>query len=385
MIIISKPESIVIKNVIYSYYYGFLKNNIKAVMIELNDRYKDDIWILSYDDTFRIFDNEDLLPKKYIYIQTEPLSFFLYQKLKTQENKDMYINILKNAIYVFDYYNGNKEIMEKYDINNFVFFPVLYTGYYKKLYNIHNSNKPNKKTKDKTIDIMFVGTLSLRRKKIIKRLNNYKLYIKKEIPNKRKDNILYDSKLYFSLDTRVDDGINFTRLIPTIETKNYLVLETNTDIDSIKMVEDYVDFVSIQDYANKCKELIENPDIIDEKIERAYNFIKDELNFDNYLHKIELFNNFKCDFTKNLVLDYYDGRVLLEIDMAIINLLFGIDNINKIIIEFEIDKEIEINIPQLDINYTTKKGYNRIEKDVIKIYEYLDLDDVDELIISYSS
>jgi hypothetical protein len=102
-----------------------------------------------------------LLPEKYIVYQLEQIS--------VKGNKwltEKYIQLMKGAKQVWDYSLKNVNLLGSHGVKNVLHVPISYT---KNMRVIDNTSIPSD---DKDIDILFMGSISLRRKELLHKLQD---------------------------------------------------------------------------------------------------------------------------------------------------------------------------------------------------------------------
>lgn len=188
-----------------------------------------------------------------------------------------------------DFLNSNYKIWEysKYNINMYQNNPKFVPfGYY--------SSYENNINNQKTIDILFYGDLTKRRKKIRDKLvkKGCKVVFSNKLYDKKKRDI-YISKSKIVLDIFRDNNFtcnNFYRLSYLLANKAFIISEYN---DEYKQLKDYIILANYDQIAEKCLEYLNKDNSL--IIEKGYNYFKENFNMKNILNKEYIENLVKED------------------------------------------------------------------------------------------
>ena len=212
----------------------------------VDETYKDILYILlGANDLFL-----DKMPDKYIVWQFEQFSSKWF--------KDQYIKILRGAQSVLDYSQRNcKELHTRYGINAH-FVPVL------PLPITHRTIKTNK-----TIDVLFCGSINDRRKKIIEELQNRGLVVecRSDLWRTSLASKIRQSRLCLNMHYYPDATLETTRLLTLIKHEAQILSEPSSDTVLDKHYSKRVQFAQYDQLVDKAVELLSNNNILDERLQ----------------------------------------------------------------------------------------------------------------------
>lgn len=268
----------VLKHIIDMFSYVLIKNNIEHKITDnINYESDKDLWI-------GIWNNCSVkMPKNYITINVEPLRCKFWS---TQlQNK------LKKSLYIFDYSASHTEIYQSWNYKNFCIIPFGYCGLHEKLYNKYiGANKVNK-----TIDILFYGSVTDRRKKILIKLaehaknKNLKFIIRSNdlYDTKQKLELISQSKIILSISNDEPCLLqtnDLLRLSLLVSTKSFVICEEVGDRkieDELK--KNMIFYNSYEELIEKIDYYLSNTDEINNIAESTYNFCKEKMNLEDLL------------------------------------------------------------------------------------------------------
>jgi hypothetical protein len=190
-------------------------NIVSDIIYQLTDEDEnnDDYYIIIYNNF-----NKPFLPKKYIlYVVEQSTSHFF-------KNND-YLNLIKNANYIWDFCVKNKTMFENYPFSNYYY---LACPFIKSNINIININ--NK------YDIFFYGTLNHRRRNILNKLkdNKYNIYILDNIRGNERDEIIKQSKIILNLHFYNEAGLETCRLNEVLQFNKLVISVYPFSLDILK-------------------------------------------------------------------------------------------------------------------------------------------------------
>ena len=137
-------KHIVFRDIVNCLYYSIKKLGYKTCITDIINQNSEDLYILVGAAEFF-----DKIPKNYIVFQFEQTN------VSFKDKKDIwftpkYIQLMKNALYVWDYSNENIHYLNyTFNIKNIVYIPLKYS--------LVLDNFPNIKESKKDIDILFMG------------------------------------------------------------------------------------------------------------------------------------------------------------------------------------------------------------------------------------
>lgn len=147
---------------------GVVSEFTHVIYHELKQLYGDEIEYKAHYDSrdkdilhFLISPQKDLIPKRFILYNLEPMNF------RIKKRKD-YIEKIKKAECVWEYSKTNLPLIKQFN-KNIIYQPFLYSPSMESLYNIQHDNKD--------IDVLFYGLMSSRRINIINQLKNAKINV----------------------------------------------------------------------------------------------------------------------------------------------------------------------------------------------------------------
>ncbi len=267
------------------------KFNINSdIIYELSDEDKDN------DDYYIIINNnfnKPFLPKNYIvYVVEQTESRFF------KDNK--YLNMIKNANYIWNFCVNNKKMFEDYPFLNYFYLECPFV----------KAPELNNQASYK-YDILFYGTINDRRKAILDKLSSkYNIYISDKLTGNERDDIIKQSKIILNLhyyyeagleSCRINEVLKFNKLViselpfddyyNTELYKNSVVFIDNIDninnnIDNLcKVIDKYLqnDF----EYNKMINQIIINNNILQNK---------SEFNIQKLLLPLNLGTNYKMDY-----------------------------------------------------------------------------------------
>lgn len=287
ILIVTSDYTLVFANKIKDYINQYVLNvEIKTIN---NDIIKDNIirnvinnkTALIIIGVTNIKNYEDLLyiKDKVLLIQTEQLNLIEFQ---FKSNKNKYIEFITSFKYLYDYNIQNEDLY--YDKFKIINIPINYHIFYSEV---------------KDIDVLFIGTLNPRRKKIIDYLTNKNINVKvvsKLFYNELAD-IIKKSKVIINIHIHEESIFEYFRINEILPYNTHVLSESVSNEKIIKDYENFIEFIPI------IKDDLNNIDILVDKINILLNkqYVKN-VNLDDFI----LNNNIK--FNKQL--EYFCRKVL---------------------------------------------------------------------------
>lgn len=203
---------------------------------------------------------------KYICINTEPI----YCNRKW----NIIIEYIKKyATVVFDYTPLNIKLLNSFGYTKAYLVPPSYHPYYEYIY------RPTEQSTSKTIDVLFYGTMTGRRKKLIDllRKNNINIYAIQEFPNfKQQNNYIAKSKIViipYSVKGYVE--YDFYRAPYLLSNKVLVVHEYINDESNIRELRENLIYSKYNDFVNVIRELLSKTQTErDHIVEQHYEYFK---------------------------------------------------------------------------------------------------------------
>lgn len=230
----------------------------------------------------------DLIPEKYIVYQFEQSG----TSIDGRENiwfSEKYLKLLKGAISIWDYSLENIEYLEKnFNLKNMIYVPLKYSnslGLCRKI-----------KEQDKTIDILFMGSLSKRRNYILNKLKKkYKVHIaRNNLWNDDRNDLVAKSKIIVNIQYYENGILEMPRLSYLLSNNCFVVSESGRNINLGNKMKEYMIPCKYYDIVNNIDKYLKNDNL---RIKLKNKFFKNWKK-SNYLSSIPT-NDFN-DEIKNL-------------------------------------------------------------------------------------
>lgn len=228
---------------------------------------------LPHDNIYFFFYSPQNIVIKYPDINLPKNRYYLYQIEQLNQNQFKYQNInfienlILNSIYTFDYSEINLSYYPKYIRNKIkILTPLIDNNF-----NI---------TTNKTIDILFIGTITERRKKILNKLKNYyNIVILEKVFNENLVNYIKNSKIILNIHAFNNSIFEVFRIHDILSYNCHIISEIpEIELNLLNKYKPYINFINIID---------ENLSNINE-LTKELNIIllnKNNLNNDNNLNK----------------------------------------------------------------------------------------------------
>ena len=181
----------------------------------------------------------DLIPKKYIVYQFEQSATSI-NGVKNIWFSDKYISLLRGATYIWDYSLENITFLKKkYNLENMIYVPLQYSDSMRLCKNI--------KEIDKTIDVLFLGSLSNRRNFILDTLKaKYKVHIaRNNLWNTDRDNLVSKSKIIVNMQYYDNGILEMPRISYLLSNNCFIVSESGRET---KLAKDMQKYMIVCDY-----------------------------------------------------------------------------------------------------------------------------------------
>ncbi len=247
----------------------------------LNFRNKDDI------DNLYIFIGLNKLildyPKRYIIYQFEQTDSYFYNDKNEKEYNyfftEEYFNILKNAIQVWDYSLKNINwLKSNLNLNNIIYVPICYCH----LLKIPFTNQ------NKTIDILFYGSLNNKRKFILNKLienKNYNICIQNnECWDEDLDKIIKNSKIILNLHFYENSTLEMHRISYLLNNSCFVISENTNEKDLMDKYSEGVVFSEYNNIIETCHYWIKQDERKRQEVAIKGNLIFKKEIYDKYLN-----------------------------------------------------------------------------------------------------
>lgn len=221
---------------------------------------------------FLISPQKDVVPKRFILYNLEPMNF--------RKNRKDYIDKIKNAEQVWEYSKTNLQVISKLN-KNICYQPFLYSPSMESIYHINHNQQ-------KDIDILFYGLMSGRRINIIRQLRDAKINVycpnyptHKPVWGLDKYHLISRAKIVINIHyhtTPSDQTNDLLRIMFLLANKIPVIQEETFDKDIDNQLKDII--VPYDQIITKCKELLkQTPEELKLSSEKMYNHVKTKMSF----------------------------------------------------------------------------------------------------------
>ena len=213
--------------------------------------------------------------KKYIVYQFEQL--YAKTDVKYKPALEIYKQLLSNAILTMEYSYANIDVLKKLEIRNVIYSPF---GYSKCMeYNFGNLTYD-----DKSNDILWLGCTLGRRIDIInmlkKNFGNFFFYSNNIFDN---DKFIWIKKSKIAINIHMEEPqtscLEVVRILYYVANKCLVVSEPSGDVFTDNLFKNIVIFSSKDMLIDTITYLIQNPEIIKNRIEYSYEYVKNHCLF----------------------------------------------------------------------------------------------------------
>ncbi len=192
---------------------------------------------------------------------------------------DKYLDILKNAIQIYDYSNVNCKLLKnKFDLDS-EWLPLRY-------HPILGSRDDEFKSTNKKYDILFCGSINNRRKILLNKLKSLGLKVKigNNLWRKSLKNAIQNSRLCLNFHYYQNATLETARLLTLLKCKGKVISEYSSDNELDNQYREYVHFGNYDELINLCidKNLEKKKTFINSKsFEFPLNYLKDYISEPN--------------------------------------------------------------------------------------------------------
>jgi hypothetical protein len=280
-----------------------LKYKINTFVCNTN-KIKDYMYLIDRNNVYFLFTcifkiHIELPKNKYIIYQLEQnINNNISHHYKNYKN---YYNVFKNALYIFDYSIVNMNVLKKKNIEcNYLPIPYKYEKYLE-----NNENK--------LFDILFIGSINERRRRILNKLSEkYNVYTPiTPIYGKELINLMNQCKILINIHFYENAILEIPRINEALNTNIYIVSEKDC-IQGPDITELYSCLVTfIENIEDDYSELFNTVDsVLNEQNKKNYNNIQLLKNLEeNYNKYIEKYFS-KFIFEKTLIINSKDIAIV---------------------------------------------------------------------------
>ena len=231
----------------------------------------------------------DQLPKRYIV--------YNYEQLTTNRvwNDDFYKK-LKGAKSVWDYSLKNIKHLQEKGIN------AIHVPYgYSPCLEVTSSNT------DKPNDILFLGTLNMRRKINLLSIKQTtyegnkepKLVVHQQCFKDNYDNEIQKCKMVVNIHYYIGGTIlEVSRIIPLLANKCLVISEPSYDEWYDEKLKKCIKFVEVEKMPKMCKVCLDNRALLDKFVDNGYQWLKENFNYQHFIKESGV-----VDIITNLMID----------------------------------------------------------------------------------
>lgn len=211
-------KHIVFKEIVNSLYHSIKNNGYKISITDKINPNSNELYILIGVNEFI-----DIIPKTYIVYQFEQTGV-TYQNNSWFTSE--YINILKNAMYIWDYSKSNIDYLHKYfniERKKLIYVPLRYSKILDQF----------PKNNNKTIDILFIGSINLKRKVLLDKLSlKYNVHIGNNNSwGQERDKLISKSKIVINMQFYENGILELTRISYLLSGGAFIVSECGRESD----------------------------------------------------------------------------------------------------------------------------------------------------------
>lgn len=323
--------------------------------LQLKKKYNNKVMIINKIDNnldghivvmFGLNDYTGIIPSKYICVQLE-------QYLQSNWFNDTYINYISNALQVYEYSYLNYQLLNHLN-PNYIMMPIMYCK------SLDNSNIKNTylEWKNRTIDILFMGQINSRRKKILDQLaeHNLNCRILENVWGVNRLDVINNSKIAINIHYYEKSILESVRLSLLLSNSVIVVSETSCDNKLDDLYSPYMILTAYNKLVEKCNEILTiNSNGYYELCKSVVEFkkTKTSIPLNNLSKYCDLINNndnkiknkmIKCDDLDDLVVNSND---IASVKTEIIN--------GNLIVKLDpIDNDILPSVSIVTITYNRK-------------------------------
>ena len=251
--IIINSKNITFKYISESIFINLREQGLNCILSEKVDVDSDNLYIfIGINSLVKHY------PSKYIIYQFEQTDSYYFNDDQEKEYNyifnDSYLNILKNATQIWDYSLQNKLWLQKnMNLNNIIHVPICFS---------HILEKKIIGTQVKDIDILFFGSLNLKRKKILDKLKEYhslNIIIKNnDCWEQELDILIGRSKIILNIHYYENAILEMHRLSYLLNNQCFIISETVSDKSLLKTLESGIIFSNYLNLVDTCIDFLYN-------------------------------------------------------------------------------------------------------------------------------
>ena len=282
----------------------------------------------NYDENnlYIIFGSHDLIekfPNKYIIYQLEQSNVgyynndneFIDNNHKTFNKK--YIYKLQNAVEIWEYSQENILFFDKINTSldkkiKYRYVPLCYSSYLSQFQNFKNI--------DKSIDILFFGSLNNRRKKILEKLNSKGLNIEihNNLVNEERIKKILASKIIINIHFYEKSLLETHRINLLLSNKCFIISEKSRDNFEDNKYKDSIVFTEYNNLYNCCLNWLKKNNEREEVANKGYQNFK-KTNFLEYINIDKIQDFIESRKNKNKKINYYIPKEIEEAETCLDN------------------------------------------------------------------
>lgn len=295
---------------------------------------------------FGLNDYTGIIPKNYICVQLE-------QNLQSNWFTDTYVKHISNALAVYEYSFLNHQLLSNLN-SNYTMMPIMYC----KSFDQSNVKTTYSNWLNREIDVLFMGQVNNRRRKILDQLveKNMNCKILENVWGNNRLNIINNSKIVINIHYYDKSILETVRLSLLLSNVALVVSETSSDTKLDNDLSQYLILTEYDKLVDKCTELL----LIDKnrytelrnsvaKFKKTRTLIPIE-NISKYHYLVKNFdNNSEC---KNIKFEDLDDLVVNSNDIASVNT--SVVDGNLIVKLDPIDRDILPSVSIVTITYNRK-------------------------------
>ena len=253
-------KHIVFKDIVNSLYHS-LKN--LSYNVSLTDK------IIENDNELYILVGVaefcDNIPSKYIVYQFEQTGVS-YKNSKDIWFTDKYLKLLSNALYIWDYSNENiKYLNSEFKLYNTIYVPLRYS--------IVMDGAPKLTDNNKDIDVLFMGSVNDRRKKILDNLSKkYVVHIaSNNLWDRERDLLVSRSKIVLNIQFYDNGILELARISYLLSNCSFIISEKGREDKLISEMENFLVFSNYKNIELLVAKYIKNSEERENKKIEFYN------------------------------------------------------------------------------------------------------------------
>lgn len=246
-------------------------NSLALSLRNLNYHITKTSTVLKNDDDLYIIvggaEYYDIIPKNYIVFQFEQSGVTTTNNQKDIWFTTKYLDLLQNAQYIWDYSRENiTYLSNKYKFTNTMYVPLRYSESIRTC--------PQLRESEKTIDVLFLGSMSERRKKLLDRLqeSNYTIHIaRNNLWNQERDKLVAQSKIVLNIQYYDNGILEMPRLTYLLSNGIFVISEKGREPSIASEMSNYLILCSYARLEQQIMYYLGRPDLRKKKTKEFFN------------------------------------------------------------------------------------------------------------------